>query len=134
LSCALAGGAYAKIANHPVDLGLITRGIRRRAYKNTRDIPLDMWRVFASCVKFHSHPNNKEAVSSLVSIALHLQEFFNNLWQEYMLPSDLPTLNPSKSVSENFLKRQQERKKNLENSGVLVLNEQITSKTAELLG
>jgi hypothetical protein len=124
--------AYSKIVAHPVDLGHVCRGIRRRQYRSTRDVRLDLWRVFANCVKFHSHRNNKEAVPSFVSIALHLREFFNNLWQEYMLASELPD-DANEFVQESFLRRQHERRRNLENSGVLVLNAKITSKTAKLL-
>ena len=39
---------------------------------------------------YHSHPSNKDAVPSFVSIALHLRDLFNDLWQEHMLPSDFP--------------------------------------------
>lgn len=67
--------------SHPVDLGHVCRGIRRRQYKYARDLRLDMWRVFSNCILFHSHPHNKEAVPSFVSIALHLREYFNTLWQ-----------------------------------------------------
>ena len=81
---------YSKIITHPVDLGHVCRGIRRRQYANCRDVRLDVWRVFANCVKYNAHPTNKEAVPSFFSIALHLRDYFNNLWQEYLLPSDPP--------------------------------------------
>lgn len=120
---------YSKIVTHPVDLGLVCRGIRRRKYKNTRDVRLDMWRVFANCVKFHSHPNNKEAVPSFVSIALHLRDYFNNLWQEYMLPSDLPTHTPEPTKIA-FQRRDTERRKRVENCGVLIMSPAFAKKTA----
>ncbi|GAX14571.1 hypothetical protein FisN_6Lh349 [Fistulifera solaris] len=123
---------YSKIVKHPLDLGHICRGIRRRQYKNLRDIRLDMWRVFANCVKYHSHPNNKEAVPSFVSIALHLREFFNNLWNEYMLPSDLPD-NASTTMKEMFQTRQKDRKSILENSGVLTITLKITGVTSRTI-
>jgi Bromodomain len=73
--------AYSKIIKHPIDLGKVCRKIRRRVYNNTREVQLDMWRIFSNCVKYHSHPSNKEAVPSFVSIALHLREYWNNLFQ-----------------------------------------------------
>ena len=82
---------YLKIVHHPMDLGHICRAIRRREYKNTRAIQLDVWRVFSNCIKFHTHPSNKDnAIPSFISIANHLLDFFNNIWLEYMLPSDAP--------------------------------------------
>jgi len=123
---------YSKIVFHPVDLGYVCRGIRRRSYSSLRDVRLDMWRVFANCVKFHSHPHNKEAVPSFVSIALHLREYFNILWQEYMLPSDLPEGSPD-FIKLAFSKRAEDRRRRIENSGVLVMSKDFTSKTAAAL-
>jgi hypothetical protein len=135
---------YTKIVSHPVDLGHVCRGIRRRQYTNCRDVRLDIWRVFANCVKYNAHPSNKEAVPSFVSIALHLRDYFNNLWQEYLLPSDPPqvakTLNESKAdvalyevAKAAFAKRNEERNKRLENSGVLVLSKTFTTSASKLL-
>ena len=135
---------YSKIISHPVDLGHVCRGIRRRHYTNCRDVRLDVWRVFANCVKYNAHPSNKEAVPSFVSIALHLRDYFNNLWQEYLLPSDPPrkpkVLNNTKEdlaiydvANAAFVKRNEERKKRLENSGVLVLSKTFTVKASKLL-
>eukprot|EP00977_Amphora_coffeiformis_P019531 scaffold7349_cov173-Amphora_coffeaeformis.AAC.12 len=124
--------SYEKIVKHPVDLGHVCRGIRRRQYENTRDVRLDMWRVFANCVKFHSHPHNKEAVPTFVSIALHLREYFNSLWQEYMLPSEL-SRNASSVMQQAFAKRRDERKKRIENSGVLMMSKRFLMKVAGLL-
>ncbi len=87
--------AYNKIVDHPIDLGKVCRRIRRRQYENLRDVRLDAWRIFANCFKYHSHPSNKDAVPSFVSIALHLRELFNDLWQEHILPSDFPPPAPS---------------------------------------
>lgn len=102
-----------------------------------------MWRVFSNCVKYNSHPSNKDAVPSFVSIALHLREYFNNLWQEYMLPSDPPLLQAmthnvddiaaQEVLAASFAKRDEERKKRLENSGVLVLSKTFTTKASSLL-
>lgn len=64
------------------------RKVRRRQYKTTKEVRIDVWRIFSNCVKFHSDPNAKDyAIPSFISIALHLREYFNALWQEYMLPS-----------------------------------------------
>lgn len=129
----------------PVDLGHVCRGIRRRSYKNTRDVRLDMWRVFCNCVNFHSHPNNKEAVPSFVSIALHLREYFNSLWQEYMLPSDntmMPTASGGHSSASlslqmvhrrAFKKRSDDRTKRLESSGVLIMSKKFMTKVSNLI-
>jgi hypothetical protein len=146
----------------------VCRGIRRRHYTNCRDVRLDVWRVFANCVKYNSHPTNKDAVPSFVSIALHLRDYFNNLWQEYLLPSDPPAAATSSSASRRpsmvgssttnvqnsssniesdkgtdlvtyevmkaaFAKRDEERNKRLENSGVLVLSKSFTTKASNLL-
>jgi hypothetical protein len=130
--------------SHPVDLGHVCRGIRRRQYTCCRDVRLDVWRVFANCVKYNAHPSNKEAVPSFVSIALHLRDYFNNLWQEYLLPSDPPlkpkVLNEVKVdltvyevMKAAFAKRNEERKKRLENSGVLVLSKTFTTSASKLL-
>jgi hypothetical protein len=123
---------YEKIVKHPVDLGHVCRGIRRREYQNTRDVRLDMWRVFANCVKFHSHPHNKEAVPTFVSIALHLREYFNSLWQEYMLPAEIPR-NASVVLGQGFQKRRDDRRKRIDNSGVLMMSSRFLMKVAGLL-
>ena len=125
-------------------MGHVCRGIRRRQYTNCRDVRLDVWRVFANCVKYNAHPSNREAVPSFVSIALHLRDYFNNLWQEYLLPSDPPrkpkVLNNTKEdiavyevAKAAFAKRNEERQKRLENSGVLVLSKTFTVKASKLL-
>lgn len=124
---------YSKIVTHPVDLGLVCRGIRRREYKSTRDVRLDMWCVFANCVKFHSHPSNKEKVPSFVSIALHLREYFNSLWQEYMLPSELPPNSPP-LLQDAFAKRARDRQRRLDNSGVLMMSKKFLGRVSRLIG
>lgn len=133
---------YDRIVKHPVDVGRVCRGIRRRQYTCSRDIKLDMWRVFANCVKFHSHPNNKEAAPSFVSIALHLRDYFNQLWQEYMIPSEFKASvaesatvsNLVKEIKRNaFDKRDEDRRKRLQNSGVLNLSKPFMKKKAALL-
>lgn len=121
---------YSKIVTHPVDLGRVCRKIGRREYKNTREVQLDMWRIFANCVKYHSSPSNKEGVPSFVSIALHLREFFNNLCQEYMLPSDPPkqalTVKggsaQTRYLRETYATREEDRKKRLIVSGLTCMS------------
>jgi len=50
---------------------------------------VDVWRIFANCVKYHTHPFTRDgAIVSFISIAMHLRGFFNALWLEYMVPSD----------------------------------------------
>ena len=108
---------YSKIIHHPMDLGHICRAIRRREYKNTRAIQLDVWRVFSNCIKFHMHPTNKDnAIPSFISISMHLRNFFNSLWREYMMPSDAPPRPPGKGISHlhsTFQKRAEARKERL---------------------
>eukprot|EP00986_Skeletonema_menzelii_P014184 scaffold9079_cov145-Skeletonema_menzelii.AAC.4 len=109
---------YSKIVHHPMDLGHVCRAIRRREYKNTRAIQLDVWRVFSNCIKFHTHPSNKDnAIPSFISIANHLLDFFNNLWIEFMLPSDSPSRAPGTAknsyVHAMYQKRLEVRKQRL---------------------
>ncbi len=109
---------YSKIVHHPMDLGHVCRAIRRREYKNTRAIQLDVWRVFSNCIKFHTHPSNKDnAIPSFISIANHLLDFFNNLWIEFMLPSDSPPRPPGSAKTSHvhalYQKRLEVRKQRL---------------------
>lgn len=115
---------YSKVVKHPIDLSKVCRSIRRREYKDTRAVRLDMWRIFANCIKFHCHPSTREgAIPSFVSIALHLRDYFNALWEEHMLPSETP-VPPSKSAKakgnpteaayyESFKARDERRKKRI---------------------
>ncbi len=136
--------AYNKIVDHPIDLGKVCRRIRRRQYENLRDVRLDAWRIFANCFKYHSHPSNKDAVPSFVSIALHLREFFNDLWQEHILASDFPPPAPSgtgrskpqdphaelRAAMEN---RVESRKKRLVVSGLSVMAGKCLERAADTL-
>jgi alkylated DNA nucleotide flippase Atl1 len=130
-------GVYSKIVLRPVDLGHVCRGIRRREYQHARDIRLDMWRLFSNCVKFHSHCNNKEAVPSFVSIAMHLREFFNGLWQEYMLPSEEPLDSTdglkNKHVQIDIRRRRVARKKRMDNSYLMGVSKPFAVKAAVAL-
>ncbi|KAL3941278.1 MAG: hypothetical protein SGARI_000654, partial [Bacillariaceae sp.] len=134
---------YSKIVDHPIDLGKVCRRLRRRQYKNLRDIRLDTWRIFANCVKYHSHHNNKQAVPSFVSIALHLRDLFNDLWQEHMLPSEFPPPPPppvgkyQKKPKDPHLRlrtaldqRTKDRKRRLVVSGLSVMNGTTLRSTA----
>eukprot|EP00536_Pseudo-nitzschia_multiseries_P006383 jgi/Psemu1/324328/estExt_fgenesh1_pg.C_1340025 len=137
--------AYTKIVEHPVDLGTVCRRIRRRQYENLRDVRLDAWRIFANCFKYHSHPSNKDAVPSFVSIALHLRDLFNDLWQEHLLPSDFPPPAPSSSGGRSkpqdqhaalraaMEQRVECRKKRLVVSGLSVMAGKCLERAAEAL-
>ena len=113
--------SYSSIVSLPVDLGHVCRGIRRREYKTCRDVRLDMWLVFSNCVKYNSHPGNKDAIPSFVSIAQHLREYFNQLWQECMIPSELPE-NATELTRVAFEDRIKDRQNRLDSTGVLVLH------------
>jgi PWWP domain len=97
---------------------------------------LDLWLFFGNCVKYNSHPNNKDAVPSFVSIALHLREYLNNLWQEFMMPSDL-SLEGSAELREvtkaAFIGRARDRKRRIESSGVLIVSREYVARIAESL-
>jgi hypothetical protein len=129
---------YNSIISQPVDLGHVCRGIRQRRYRNRRDVRLDLWLVFANCVKYNSHPNNKDAVPSFVSIALHLREYLNNLWQEFMMPSDLVVPHHASPELREVIKaafhgRVQDRKRRIESSGVLIVSREYVTRIAESL-
>eukprot|EP00979_Chaetoceros_neogracilis_P011913 scaffold3045_cov271-Chaetoceros_neogracile.AAC.8 len=82
---------YSKVIPSPIDLGKVCRAIRKRQYANTRQVCVDVWRIFSNCVKYHTHPLTREgAIPSFISIASHLREYFNALWLEYMIPSEIP--------------------------------------------
>ena len=111
---------YSKVVKHPVDLGKVCRSVRRREYKDTRAVRLEMWRIFANCVKFHSHPSTREGgIPSFVSISFHLREYFNALWEEYMLPSASPAqtgksrakANPTEAIHQKSFGVREERRK-----------------------
>lgn len=120
-----------------MDLGHICRAIRRRAYKSTRAIQLDVWRVFSNCIKFHMHPNARDnAIPSFISIAVHLRDFFNSLWQEYMMPSDAPPRAPGKGISHvhsAFQKRAEARKERLLQVSTTVLTPKCLQKLVAAL-
>ena len=82
---------YMKIIKRPMDLGQVCRKIKERVYVNVNSLRLDVWRVFSNCIAFHSHSSAKEiAIPTFISVSLHLREFFNALWVEYMIPSEIP--------------------------------------------
>ena len=93
---------YSSIVKHPMDLSYVCRKLRRRRYYTTKQIRIDMWRIFSNCVKFHSDPSAREnAIPSFISIALHLREYFNALWQEYMISSDIASSNENEMELES---------------------------------
>lgn len=128
---------YNKIIHHPMDLGHICRLIRRREYKSTRDIQLDVWRVFSNCIKFHMSPSNRDnAIPSFISIAMHLREFFNILWQEYLLPSDAPPRMPGGKISHvhsRFQKRADTRKERIKQVSSTILTDRVLAKVVQHL-
>eukprot|EP00984_Skeletonema_dohrnii_P009164 scaffold3473_cov99-Skeletonema_dohrnii-CCMP3373.AAC.1 len=129
---------YSKIVHHPMDLGHVCRAIRRREYKNTRAIQLDVWRVFSNCINFHTHPSNKDnAIPSFISIANHLLDFFNNLWIEFMLPSDSPPRPPGTArisyVHATYQKRLEVRKQRLLQLSSTVLSSKCLQKVVNEL-
>ncbi|KAL3920604.1 MAG: hypothetical protein SGILL_003178 [Bacillariaceae sp.] len=137
---------YSKIVEHPIDLGKVCRRVRRRQYDNLRDIRLDTWRIFTNCFKYHSSSSNKQAVPSFVSIALHLRDLFNDLWQEHMLPSDFPPPAPphpgryQKKPKDPYLRlrnsmeqRAKDRKRRLVVSGLSVMNGATLRSTGDAL-
>jgi len=88
---------YKKVVQFPIDLGKICRAIRKRQYINTRQVCVDVWRIFSNCVKYHTHPITREgAIPSFISIANHLREYFNALWMEYMIASEVPAADKEK--------------------------------------
>ena len=102
---------YSKVVNNPIDLGRVCRAIRRRAYRTTRAICVDVWRIFANCIKYHTHSSTREvSVPSFVSIASHLRDYFNALWQEYMISSDVPDATATEANGAVFEKREKVRK------------------------
>ena len=136
--------AYSKIVKNPIDLGKVCRRIRRRQYESLRDVRLDAWRIFANCFKYHSHPSNKDAVPSFVSIALHLRELFNDLWQEHLLRSDFPPpaptgtgrskpQDPHAALRAAMEQRVEGRKKRLVVSGLSVMAGKCLERAAEAL-
>jgi hypothetical protein len=118
-----------------MDLGRVCRFIRRRQYKNTRAIQLDMWRIFANCIKYHTCPYNKDnSVPSFVSIALHLREYFNALWQEYLVPSDPSAGKKTPGQSDSvFGKREKDRKNRIATTTATMLSARCLEKTSEAI-
>jgi len=116
-------------------LGHVCRAIRRRQYKDTRAIQLDMWRIFSNCIKYHTSPANKDnSVPSFVSIALHLRDYFNALWQEYMVPSDPPAGQSFQKAPKGsrtiYSKRDEDRKNRIATTSATVISVPCLQKTA----
>lgn len=127
---------YKKVIHDPIDLGKVSRAIRKREYQNTRQVCVDVWRIFTNCVKYHTHPITREgAIPSFVSIANHLREYFNTLWLEYMIPSEI-TVGNSKKAIEHALKnaedkRTQYRRERIETISTTVLSDRLLLKVAD---
>lgn len=127
---------YKKVIHNPIDLGKVSRAIRKREYQNTRQICVDVWRIFTNCVKYHTHPITREgAIPSFVSIANHLREYFNALWLEYMIPSEIAVGNSKKAVEHALKnaedKRTQFRRERIETISTTVLSDRLLLKIAD---
>ena len=129
---------YNKVVHNPIDLGKVSRAIRKRQYKNTRQICLDVWRIFTNCVKYHTHPITREgAIPSFVSIANHLREYFNALWLEFMIPSEA-SLGNKKDAVEVALKNAEEqrnklRRERFETISTTICSDRLLAKTADAI-
>lgn len=127
---------YNKVVHNPIDLGKVSRAIRKRQYKDTRQICLDVWRIFTNCVKYHTHPITREgAFPSFVSIANHLREYFNSLWLEYMIPSEV-SLGNNKAVVEVALKNAEDqrnklRRERLDTISTVIFSDRLLAKAAD---
>jgi hypothetical protein len=93
-----------------------------------------MWRLSANCIKFNSHPENVGTSGSqhFVMIGRHLREYFNILWQEFMIPSDLPS-DADELVVNAFENRKLDREEQLETSGEILLHKDHMALTAQVL-
>jgi hypothetical protein len=82
-------------------------------------------------------PSNRDnAIPSFISIAIHLRDFFNSLWQEYMMPSDAPPRLPGKGISHihsTFQKRAEARKARLPQISSTILTPKCMQKLATTL-
>lgn len=129
---------YNKVVHNPIDLGKVSRAIRKREYSNTRQICLDVWRIFTNCVKYHTHPITREgAIPSFVSIANHLREYFNALWLEFMIPSEA-SLGNNKDVLEVALTNAEEqrnklRRERFETISTTIFSDRLLAKAADAI-
>ncbi|GFH55120.1 hypothetical protein CTEN210_11596 [Chaetoceros tenuissimus] len=131
---------YSKVIEHPIDLGKVCRAIRKREYKNTRQICVDVWRIFSNCVKYHTHPLTKDsAIPSFISIANHLREYFNSLWLEYMIPSEIPKADPKQkdarmaSLQNAEVRRIQMRSERQNSVASVILSKKLILKAASAM-
>jgi hypothetical protein len=130
---------YKKVVQNPIDLGRVCRAIRRRQYTNTRQVCIDVWRIFSNCVKYHTHPITREgAIPSFISIANHLREYFNALWMEYMIPSEIPKAENEKDPITVALQHSDEKRTEIraerENSvTAVVLSSKLIEKASDAM-
>ena len=130
---------YSKVISHPCDLGKVCRAIRRKQYQTTRQVCLDVWRIFANCVKYHTHSITKEygaAIPSFISIALHLRDYFNSLWQEFMIPSELTPEHISSGIPYNvnlYQARDVQRRERLNATCTTILSSKCLEKMADAI-
>ena len=92
-------------------------------------------------MNFYSRSNLTEA-KRFISVALHLREFFNLLWQEYMVPSDAPHPNQDRNgereaadwvLGNTCRRREVERAKRLSVVDELALNNDFTKELSSHL-
>jgi hypothetical protein len=84
---------YSKVVTTPMDLSYICRRLDSGGYEYARHLQLDMWRMCSNCIVFHTDSRVQKAnvaIPSFVNIALHLRDYFNALWEEYMVPGYEP--------------------------------------------
>jgi len=98
---------YLKVVTQPMDLSYICRRLNSGGYKYARHLQLDIWRMCSNCIVFHTDSRVQKAnvaIPSFVNIALHLRDYFNALWEEYMVPSCEPyeENNPDKEDRDNY--------------------------------
>lgn len=106
------------------DLGRTCRAIhlRRYGHRDTQAIRLDVQNSLSNCIGEDPRLN---------AITRHLQDFFNSLWQEYMIPSDTPTHSSDEGTSllhSTFTTRAKVREERLPQISSFLLGSQVKLK------
>ena len=72
------------------DISKVYHSIQQRQYSNISEVCADMRRIFKTYVSYHSHTlvERKDCMTGMAKV-IHLREYFNWLWAEYMIPSDI---------------------------------------------
>lgn len=103
-------------------LGQICREIHLRKYNNIQVIQSGVEASLSNCIGENPRLN---------SIARHLQDFFNSLWQEYMIPSEVPP--QTSPLYPAFQKRGKVREGRLPKIASTVLSSQVMLKVSAAL-